>query len=54
MDRCENRFDRGKPLFNATPQQLCDWLNTLARSIGIHKSPINPNGYECTLENLGK
>lgn len=35
-------------------KELVDWLNNLAHSVGIAKSEINPEGFECTEDNFGK
>lgn len=43
----------GKPAHVSTRQELVDFLNNLAESKGIAKSPTNPNGYLATLENIG-
>ena len=38
----------------STKKELCDYLNKLARKLHIEKSPMFPNGYHATVDNIGK
>lgn len=37
----------------STRKQLADWLNVLARTIHIERTPENPHGYLATEDNIG-
>lgn len=51
---CEQngRLDGGKYRVS-TRAELAEWLNSIARKVGIARSPSNPNGYFATEQNIG-
>lgn len=53
-NKCGNPFEVGKPVYVSTPQQLADWLNALAHTIGVQKTDTNPTGYQAWVDENGQ
>jgi hypothetical protein len=50
----QNGLLEGKPIpKQSTRKQLVEYLNALAHKVGIEKTPLNPNGYLATEDNIG-
>lgn len=38
---------------DSTRRELADWLNKIARKVGVDRTERNPEGYFATEENIG-
>lgn len=51
--RMQNGMLDGGKYKDSTRQELADWLNKIARKVGVDRTERNPEGYFATEENIG-